>query len=219
MRACSVRCLEGALEHEDVAQHLVFLGGDPSRLESTSGALTPDGVVALTAADLGRIGTLTARAETAARLRAALGPGGARLVVAPRAALARDTGAWWEVSGSGSVRPVSGESLNGSQGAVSAAAARAASGAAAQVRNPGAYRLPRYPTPSQAKLARFYRDLPARRAAQARQRGLEYGMLVAVVVATIAFVAYLAYDYHKRAVQLAHELDAIRAGAGRRGGP
>ena len=65
---------------------------------------------------------------------------------------------------------------------------------------------------SRANLARFYRNLPARRAAQARQRGLEYGMLVALVVATIAFVAYLAYDYHKRAVQLAQQLEAIRAG-------
>ena len=69
---------------------------------------------------------------------------------------------------------------------------------------------------NRANMARFTKNLPARRAAQARQRGLEYGLLVALVVATIAFVAYLAYDYHKRAVELAHELDAIRAGAGHR---
>ena len=44
-------------------------------------------------------------------------------------------------------------------------------------------------------------------------------MLVALVVATIAFVAYLAYDYHKRAVQLAQSLEAIRAAGGNRRGP
>src|SRR6185369_12404098 len=90
--------LEGSLEHEDVAQNLTVLGGDPSHLESTSGALTRDGVVTITPTDVDRLGTLTERPEVRARLRAALGADGVRLVVAPRAALARDPGAWWEVS-------------------------------------------------------------------------------------------------------------------------
>ena len=210
--------LEGSLEHEDVAQYLTLLGGNPSHLESTSGALSTDGVVTITPADVDRLGTLTERPEVGARLRAALGSGGARLVVAPRAALARDPGAWWEISASGNVRPVSGANVNGSVGAVSAAAARAASGAAAPVTSSSAYNISSMTArearlaQSRANLARFYKNLPARRAAQARQRGLEYGMLVALVVATIAFVAYLAYDYHKRAAQLAQQLDAIRAG-------
>lgn len=209
--------VEGALEHEIVAQDVALLGGDAAGLESTSAALSADGVTTLSASDLERLSSVTAQDETRARLRAALGPGHARLLIVPRAALARGVGAWWEVSASGNVRAVSGEDLNQAKGR-----GRNRPGGQAPTTKPPAqtHNVPRNMTARQAKLAqgranlaRFYRDLPARRAAQARQRGLEYGMLVALVVATIAFVAYLAYEYHERAVNLSQSLEAIRAAA------
>ena len=209
--------LEGALEHEIVARDIVQLGGDASAVESTSGTLSVSGVTTIGQADLARVSEVSDRPEIVARLRAALGAGEATLIVIPRAALVRGMAAWWEVSASGDIRAVAGADLNESKGR-----ARNRPGGQAPTSRPPAqtYNVPRNMTArearlaqSRANLARFYRDLPARRAAQARQRGLEYGMLVAMVVASIAVVAYVAYDYHQRAASLAQSMEAIRAGS------
>jgi hypothetical protein len=199
--------LEGALEHEIVAQDVALLGGDAANVESTSAALTTDGVTTLSPDDLGRVASITARPDTAATLRAALGSGTVRKIVIPRAALAMPVAAWWEVSALGQVRAVFGPNLNAALGAAPVIPPA-----------PQTFTIPPALTAREARLAqnrqnlrRFYRQLPQRRAAQARQRGLEYGLLVAMVVFSIAVVAYMAYDYHQRAVNLARSLEAIRA--------
>jgi hypothetical protein len=65
--------LEGALEHEIVAQDITLMHGDPATVDSTSGWLTSEGVTTLTSADLGRLSTIAPGPEAAARIRRALG--------------------------------------------------------------------------------------------------------------------------------------------------
>jgi hypothetical protein len=96
-----------------VARDLAAAGGDPSTVLSTSSLLTPEGVVALGASDVGRLGELTRDPEKAARLAVVLRSG--NVVVAPRAALAPGPAGWWEIAPGGDARAVL-DDLNASRG-------------------------------------------------------------------------------------------------------
>lgn len=95
--------LQGALEHEGIAQIMVACGADPATVVTTSSHLSPDGVVVMLP------GSSVPAAprpdpETAARLAVVLAA--KAVVVAPVAGLGA-SGSWWEVSpGTGDARSI-----------------------------------------------------------------------------------------------------------------
>jgi len=108
--------LEGALEHEAVARDLAVAGNDASTVVSTSGLLTPAGVVVLGPSDLERLSQMTGDPEKVARLDATIR--GGHLLVVPRAGLATGSAGWWEVAPNGDARAVVGNDLNMSKGGI-----------------------------------------------------------------------------------------------------
>jgi len=101
--------LEGALEHEMLAEQLAAIGGDPASVESTSALLGDDGVVVLSSGRPEKPQEVSP--EAAARIDSALERGA--ILVAPRGALKKGEGAWWEIaSHTGEVRSVCGPDLN-----------------------------------------------------------------------------------------------------------
>jgi hypothetical protein len=86
--------LQGAFEHEMLADTIGASGGDPASIETTSARLTPDGVLMLAPGDAFPSGNRAPQRESAARLTASLSAG--NVIVAPIGALdAR--GSWWEI--------------------------------------------------------------------------------------------------------------------------
>jgi|GEM_PF-2920765 len=101
--------LEGALEYEMVAEQLSAIGGDPASIESTSAMLGTDGVVVLSGGRPEKPQDVSP--EAAARIDSALEIGA--VLVAPRGALRKGEGAWWEIAPqTGDVRSVCGQDLN-----------------------------------------------------------------------------------------------------------
>jgi transglutaminase-like putative cysteine protease len=101
--------LEGALEHEMLAEQAVAIGADPAQVETTSALLGDDGVVVFSGGRPEKPREVSA--EVTARMAAALERGA--VLVAPRRALKKDEGAWWEIApDSGDVREVCGPDLN-----------------------------------------------------------------------------------------------------------
>ena len=101
--------LEGAFEHEVVTEQAAAVGGDPAGVESTSAQLGDAGVVVLRSGVPERPREVSP--EAAARMDSALERGA--VLVAPRGALAKDEGAWWEIApNTGDVRAVCGPDLN-----------------------------------------------------------------------------------------------------------
>ena len=99
--------LEGALEHEMLADQAAAAGIDPATVASTSARLSSQGIRILTGAD--RPGEVSA--DVAARMARALGAG-ATLAAIPET-LNGDGAAWWEIApGNGDTRAVFGPDLN-----------------------------------------------------------------------------------------------------------
>lgn len=105
--------MEGALEHEALAGVAAVVGAEPRTTVSTSALLTPEGSVTLGLAESTRLGEFVANLEVRARFAEAIARGA--WLVAPRTALEGPRFGWWEIASSGGdTRPVSGNSLNGS---------------------------------------------------------------------------------------------------------
>jgi hypothetical protein len=103
--------LEGALEHEMIAEQAAQAGDDPSHVTSTSSLLGDEGVVVVTAADTAEASKLVSSVETRERLAAALADGDT--VIIPRRALRGGEAGWWAIAaGSADVRPVLGPDLH-----------------------------------------------------------------------------------------------------------
>jgi transglutaminase superfamily protein len=108
--------LQGALEHEAIAEALAALGADPRGVETTSSRLAADGVVVLAPGSSPAAAPRPPDPETGARLASALG--GGALVVAPLSGLWAG-GAWWEIApGSGDARAVGDLGLHASRGGI-----------------------------------------------------------------------------------------------------
>jgi hypothetical protein len=104
--------LEGALEHEMGAADAANSTGQTT-ISSTSGLLTPDGVVVLRPGSNPQV-AVSAK-NTAALISAALADGDT--LVVPRAVLQGGPGGWWQIAHNGAdTRAVLGEDLNGSFG-------------------------------------------------------------------------------------------------------
>jgi transglutaminase-like putative cysteine protease len=101
--------IEGAFEHEMLAEQAAGIGADPAHVETTSALLGDDGVVVLSGDRPEKPKGLSA--EAAARIASALERGA--VLVAPRGGLAKGEGAWWEIApDTGDVRAVCGPDLN-----------------------------------------------------------------------------------------------------------
>jgi len=101
--------LEGAFEHEMLAEQAAAVGADPADVETTSALLGDDGVVVLSNSRPEK--PRQVRPEAAARIDAALERGA--ILVAPRDCIKKGEGAWWEIApDTGDVRAVSGPDLN-----------------------------------------------------------------------------------------------------------
>ncbi len=107
--------LQGALEHEGIAEALAASGADPRSVETASGRLGADGVVVLAPGSPLPAAPPALDPDSAARLTAALGAGA--VVVAPVAG--RGAGGWWEIlPGTGEVRAVGELGLNAGRGGI-----------------------------------------------------------------------------------------------------
>jgi transglutaminase-like putative cysteine protease len=101
--------IEGALEHEMLAEQAAVIGFDPARVETTSALLGDDGVVVLSNGRPEKPQDVSP--EAAVRIDSALERGA--ILVAPRGALKKGEGAWWEIAPfTGDVRSVCGPDLN-----------------------------------------------------------------------------------------------------------
>jgi len=101
--------LEGAFEHELLAEQAAAFGADPARVETTSALLGDEGVVVLSNDRPQKPREVSA--EAAARMDAALERGA--VLVAPRGGLKKGEAAWWEIApDTGDVRAVCGSNLN-----------------------------------------------------------------------------------------------------------
>lgn len=101
--------LEGAFEHEMLAEQAAGIGADPAHVETTSALLGADGVVVLSGDRPEKPKEVSA--EAAARIASALERGA--ILVAPRGGLKKGEGAWWEIApDTGDVRAVCGPDLN-----------------------------------------------------------------------------------------------------------
>jgi hypothetical protein len=99
--------LEGALEHEMLADQAAAAGIDPATVASASARLSSQGIRILT----GALPPSEIRADVAARMARALGAG-ATLAAIPET-LNGDGAAWWEIApGNGDTRAVFGPDLN-----------------------------------------------------------------------------------------------------------
>jgi hypothetical protein len=101
--------LEGALEHEMLAEQADAIGADPADIETTSAWLGDDGVVVLSSDRPAK--PRDTSPEAAARIESALERGA--VLVAPRGSLRKGESAWWEIApDTGDVRAVCGPDLN-----------------------------------------------------------------------------------------------------------
>jgi hypothetical protein len=107
--------LEGALEHEAVAQDVAVHEGNAAAVQSTSALLSSRGVLTLTRRDLDRLDSI-ANLDTRARLRAALMSDDVSLLVIPRTGLGDAADGWWEIASTGNARAVLTGDLNGGTG-------------------------------------------------------------------------------------------------------
>ena len=106
--------VEGALEHEALAERGATMASDDVAVTTTSSRLAADGVLVLGRAALEQLKELVGTdAKKAAYLRLAIERGS--LVVAPKAALLEGDTAWWEIHSRGDARAVFGADWNGAR--------------------------------------------------------------------------------------------------------
>jgi hypothetical protein len=141
--------------------------------------------------------------------------GRARAVVVPRTARAGGPAGWWEMSEQGDVRAVFDADLNMALG--KGGRNRPGGMPWANPSAPKTIEIPKSLTDREMRLAqnkikldKFYNELPRRRA---RQKGLEYAILVSLAVETIGFAAGYFYMKAERAAEQAEAFEALRAGA------
>lgn len=136
--------VEGALEHEAVAERAACSGAEDVEITTTSSRLDEKGVTVLTKGALDKVAELVGSdARKGAYLRQALERDS--VVVAPKTALGSGPLAWWEIQKRGDARAVVGEDWNGArfQGAgYYRRMARGPSGGEGRVYRPGKYRSP-----------------------------------------------------------------------------
>lgn len=196
--------VQGAFEHEMLADTIAASGGDRAGVETTSARLGDDGVVVLAPGDSLPSGSHAPHPESAARLSAALSDG--KTIVAPVGALDR-RGAWWEITaGNGETAAVGALDLHRGRGAYNPNYDLPKSGKPVQ-QNPFGGQKPNY-TPEAAKEARdaqraannakrsadYAKNYQRQqnqlgRQAQSQKPGDEYGTLVAVMM-VVGAVAY-----------------------------
>ncbi|MEO8522350.1 MAG: transglutaminase domain-containing protein, partial [Acidobacteriota bacterium] len=196
--------VQGAFEHEMLADTIAASGGDRTAVETTSARLGSDGVVVLAPGDSLPSGSHAPQAESAARLSAALSEG--KMIVAPVGAL-DGRGAWWEIAaGSGETAAVGALELHAGRAGYNPNYDLPKNGKPVQ-QNPFGGQKPNY-TPEAAKEARdaqraannakrsadYARNYQRQqnqlgRQAQSQKPGDEYGTLVAVMM-VVGAVAY-----------------------------
>jgi hypothetical protein len=202
--------LEGALEHEVVAQDLAMAGGDASAVVSTSSLLTAAGVVVLGPSDVDRLPQLTRDPEKIARLGAALRSGS--LLAVPRAALASGPGGWWELAPGGDARAVLDGDLNGSRAHRRGGSGTTSSGATKPTSTTQKSFTIRDPPKKPHWSNNFGKKRP-RPPKEQKSRGLEYGMITAVVVLTV-FLGVKKYGQYSR--KTTDQLDLVNRASGSR---
>ena len=104
--------LEGALEHEAMAERGAVMAEADVTIETTSASLTKAGVRVLGSADVDVAREIATKSpKKGSYLRLALERGA--LVVVPRGVLEAGEAAWWEIDARGNARAVYGEDWNG----------------------------------------------------------------------------------------------------------
>jgi hypothetical protein len=203
--------MEGAFEHEMLADTVAATGGDRAAVETTSARLGADGVLVLTPSDPLPSGARAPHSDSAARVTAVLAAG--RTVVAPAGALdAR--GSWWEIApGTGDTAAVGPLELHRARAPYNPNY-QMPKGTKGPQQNPYGGQKPQYSPDrvDEARKAQKARDVARRtaenekkmadaaekyrqkqsqlgRQAQSRKSGDEYGVLTTVVM-VIGAVAY-----------------------------
>jgi hypothetical protein len=106
--------LQGAFEHEMLADTIAAGGGDRATVETTSGRLSPEGVAVIAPGDPLPSGARAPHPDSAVRLSAALSAG--MVIVAPVAGLGA-SGVWWEIApGTGATTSVGALELHAGRG-------------------------------------------------------------------------------------------------------
>ncbi len=103
--------LQGALEHEIIAQDAVVVGGDPSAVITTSSLLAADGAVAIRPADAGRLDAMGFSPTAVSLLRTVVAK---NIAVVPASVRRGGPVGWWEIDGAtGDTRAVLGPARSG----------------------------------------------------------------------------------------------------------